>query len=60
VDKEMDKEEEQSAFPVVAAAYAALADQRKAVAIVDQVPVDALNVGGLAYLRSENRRLRWQ
>jgi TolB-like protein len=36
----------------LAAAYAALGDQRKALAIVDQVPVDALNVGGLAYLRA--------
>ena len=39
-------------FPALAAAYAALGDQRKALAIVDQVPVDALNVGGLAYLRA--------
>jgi TolB-like protein/Flp pilus assembly protein TadD len=38
--------------PALAAAYAALGDQRKALAIVEQVPVDALNVGGLAYLRA--------
>jgi tetratricopeptide (TPR) repeat protein len=45
---------EQFAFQVLAAAYAALGDQRRALAIVDQaaVPVDALNVGGLAYLRA--------
>ena len=36
----------------LAAAYAALGDQHKALAIVDQVPVDALNVGGLAYVRA--------
>jgi TolB-like protein/thioredoxin-like negative regulator of GroEL len=36
----------------LAVAYAALGDQRKALAIVDQIPVDALNVGGLAYLRA--------
>jgi TolB-like protein/lipoprotein NlpI len=36
----------------LAAAYAALGDQRKALEIVDQVPVDALNVGGLAYLKA--------
>jgi tetratricopeptide (TPR) repeat protein len=36
----------------LSAAYAALGDQRKALAIVDQVPVDALNIGGLAYLRA--------
>jgi Tfp pilus assembly protein PilF len=34
------------------AAYAALGDQPKALAIVDQVPVNALNVGGLASLRA--------
>src|SRR5262245_898762 len=38
--------------PALAAAYAALGDQRKALAVVDEVPVDALNVGGLAYLRA--------
>jgi hypothetical protein len=43
---------ENFAFIALAAAYAALGDQRKALAIVDQVPVDALNVGGLAYLRA--------
>jgi len=36
----------------LAAAYAALGDQRKALAMVDQVPVDTLNVGSLAYLRA--------
>jgi hypothetical protein len=36
----------------LAAAYAAVGDQRKASAILDQVPVDALNVGGLAYVRA--------
>jgi TolB-like protein len=40
------------ASEVLAAADAALGDQRKALAILDQVPVDALNVGGLAYLRA--------
>jgi TolB-like protein/thioredoxin-like negative regulator of GroEL len=40
------------AFDALAAAYAALGDQRKALAILDQVPVDALNVGGLAYVRA--------
>jgi TolB-like protein/tetratricopeptide (TPR) repeat protein len=44
--------EEQFGFNVLAAADAALGDQRKALAIVDQVQVDALNVGGLAYLRA--------
>ena len=44
--------EEQFGFEVLAAADAALGDQRKALAIVDQVQVDALNVGGLAYLRA--------
>ncbi len=39
-------------FPALAAAYAALGDERKALAIVDQVSVNALNVGGLAYLRA--------
>jgi serine/threonine protein kinase/Tfp pilus assembly protein PilF len=39
-------------FPALAEAYAALGDQSKALAIVDQVPVDSLNVGGLAYLRA--------
>jgi tetratricopeptide (TPR) repeat protein len=43
---------ERFAFPALAAAYAALGDQSKALAIVDQVPVDALNLGGLAYLRA--------
>jgi serine/threonine protein kinase/Tfp pilus assembly protein PilF len=38
--------------PILAAAYAALGDERKALAIVDQVPVDALSVGGFAYLRA--------
>jgi TolB-like protein/Tfp pilus assembly protein PilF len=44
--------EERFGFSVLAAADAALGDQRKALAIVDQVQVDALNVGGLAYLRA--------
>ena len=44
--------EEQFGFDVLATADAALGDQRKALAIVDQVQVDALNVGGLAYLRA--------
>ncbi len=44
--------EEQFGFEVLAAADAALGDQRKALAIVDQEQVDALNVGGLAYLRA--------
>ena len=44
--------EEQFGFNVLAAADAALGDQRKALAIVDQEQVDALNVGGLAYLRA--------
>ena len=44
--------EKQLGFSVLAAADAALGDQRKALAIVDQVQVDALNVGGLAYLRA--------
>jgi tetratricopeptide (TPR) repeat protein len=39
-------------FDLLAEAEAALGDQSKALAIVDQVPVDALNVGGLAYLRA--------
>jgi tetratricopeptide (TPR) repeat protein len=39
-------------FASMAAAYAALGDQRKALAILDQVPVDALNVGGLGYVRA--------
>src|SRR4029077_5369846 len=43
---------ERFVFPALAAAYAALGDQRKALAIVDQVSVKALNVGGLAYLRA--------
>ena len=44
---------EQFSFDALAAAYAALGDQRKALEIVDQVPVvDALTVGGLAYLRA--------
>jgi TolB-like protein/thioredoxin-like negative regulator of GroEL len=44
--------EEQFGFDVLVTADAALGDQRKALAIVDQVQVDALNVGGLAYLRA--------
>jgi len=44
--------EEQFGFNVLAAADAALGDQRKALAIVEQEQVDALNVGGLAYLRA--------
>ncbi len=44
--------EEWFGFDLLAAADAALGDQRKALAIVDQVQVDALNVGGLAYLRA--------
>ena len=44
--------EEWFSFDVLAEANAALGDQRKALAIVDQVKVDALNVGGLAYLRA--------
>jgi hypothetical protein len=40
------------AFDALASAYAALGDQRKALATVPQVPVDALNVGGLAYPRA--------
>jgi TolB-like protein/thioredoxin-like negative regulator of GroEL len=40
------------AFDPLAAAYAALGNQRKALEIVDQLPVDALSVGGLAYLRA--------
>jgi hypothetical protein len=45
---------ERFAFDALAAAYAALGDQRKALAIVDQVsvPVDALSVGNLAYVRA--------
>jgi TolB-like protein/Flp pilus assembly protein TadD len=43
---------DQFAFATRALAYAVLGDQRKALEIVDQVPVDALNVGGLAYLRA--------
>ena len=43
---------ERFVFPALAAAYSALGDQREALAIVDQVPVDALNVGSLAYLRA--------
>jgi hypothetical protein len=43
---------EQFVFPALAAAYAALGDQRKALAILDQVSVNALNVGTLAYLRA--------
>jgi TolB-like protein/cytochrome c-type biogenesis protein CcmH/NrfG len=39
-------------FPDLAEGYAALGDQSKALAIVDQVPVDSLNVGVLAYLRA--------
>jgi TolB-like protein/lipoprotein NlpI len=37
----------------LAVADAALGDQRKALAIVDQVQIDAVNVGGLAYLRAK-------
>jgi TolB-like protein len=44
---------DQFAFDVLALACAALGDERKALAIVDQVPVNALNVGGLAYLRAK-------
>ena len=44
--------EERFGFSVLAAADAALGDQRKALAVVDQVPVDSLNVGVLAYLRA--------
>jgi TolB-like protein/lipoprotein NlpI len=44
--------DKQFGFDVLAAADAALGDQRKALAIVDQVQVDALNLGGLAYLRA--------
>jgi TolB-like protein/Tfp pilus assembly protein PilF len=40
------------ATEALAAAYAALGDQRKALAILDQVSVNALNVGVLAYLRA--------
>jgi TolB-like protein len=43
---------EKFSFDALAAAYAALGDQPKALAIVDEVPVDALTVGGLAYLRA--------
>jgi predicted Zn-dependent protease len=39
-------------FDVLAEAYAALGDQHKALALVDQVPVDTLNVGALANLRA--------
>lgn len=44
--------EEQFGFGELAAADAALGNQHKALAIVDQVQVDALNVDGLAYLRA--------
>jgi TolB-like protein/Tfp pilus assembly protein PilF len=44
--------EEQFGFEALAMADAALGDQPKALAIVDQLQVDALNVGGLAYLRA--------
>jgi hypothetical protein len=40
------------AFDALASAYAALGDQGKALATVHQVPVDALNIGGLAYVRA--------
>jgi TolB-like protein len=40
------------ATEVLALAYAALGDQRMALAILDQVSVNALNVGVLAYLRA--------
>jgi TolB-like protein/Flp pilus assembly protein TadD len=43
---------ERFVFLALAAAYAALGDQSKALAIVDQVPVDSLNVGVLAYARA--------
>jgi hypothetical protein len=46
------KGEQFAVYGALAAAYAALGDQRKALAIVDQLPVDALNVGGLAYVRA--------
>jgi tetratricopeptide (TPR) repeat protein len=46
------KGEQPAVYGALAAAYAALGDQQKALAIVDQYPVDALNVGGLAYLRA--------
>jgi TolB-like protein/thioredoxin-like negative regulator of GroEL len=46
------KGEQPAVYGALAAAYAALGDQHKALAIVDQLPVDALNVGGLAYLRA--------
>jgi Tfp pilus assembly protein PilF len=39
-------------FDALAAAYAALGDQRKAFEIIDQAPVDALQVGGFAYLKA--------
>ena len=44
--------QENVGFEGLAAGYAALGEQRKALAIVDQVPVDSLNLGGLAYLRA--------
>jgi TolB-like protein len=45
---------EKVAFEPLAAAYAALGDQHKALAIVDQgvVRVDALNVGAIAYVKA--------
>jgi TolB-like protein/class 3 adenylate cyclase/Tfp pilus assembly protein PilF len=43
---------ERFVFLALAAAYAALGNQSKALAIVDQVPVDSLNVGVLAYARA--------
>ena len=46
------KGEQPAVYGALAAAYAALGDQREALAIVDQLPVDALKVGGLAYLRA--------
>jgi len=43
---------ERFVFSALASVYAAPGDQRKALAIVDQVPVNAFNVGGLAYVRA--------
>jgi len=39
-------------FSLLAEAYAVLGDQRRALAIIDEVPVDAVNKGQLAYLRA--------
>jgi TolB-like protein/class 3 adenylate cyclase/Flp pilus assembly protein TadD len=44
---------QQFAFGGLAQAYAVLGNQRKALAIIDQGPVDSLSVGGLAYLRAK-------